>query len=101
MTGYDQMYALAAEIDAAIRTAREAAVAAARRPHTVPIEPGLGTVTANGAGELLAVALDPRALATSNSRALGAQVMAAIHHAENAARAAAAQETAAATTIVT
>ncbi|QUQ65289.1 YbaB/EbfC family nucleoid-associated protein [Kutzneria sp. CA-103260] len=92
MTSYNEIYALAEEIDANISKARELAQTAMNRPYTVEIEPNLGTVTVTGAGELIAVDLDPRTLPTTMGRSLGAQVMAAIHHAESVARAAASQE---------
>jgi hypothetical protein len=92
VTSYNEIYALSEEIDADIGRTRELVQAALSRPHTVDIEPDIGTVTVTWAGDLIAVNLDPRALPTTVGRALGAQVMAAIHHAESVARAEAARE---------
>jgi DNA-binding protein YbaB len=78
----DEIGALVAQIENDVAKARERAVARANARHVEPIEPGLGTVTVAGTGELTAVDLDRAGLKRSSGSALAAAVLAAVRKAE-------------------
>jgi DNA-binding protein YbaB len=79
---YDRMYALVSEIESNVAAMDQANAEALARPLTHEIEGGYGTVTVTGGGKLLAVDLDPRAIAGVRGAALGAAVTRAVRAAE-------------------
>lgn len=82
MTSYDQLHALAREIDNSIRQADAVSAQTVQERFDQPIPGGLGTVSVSGSGQLLSVAIDPRAVRYANGVSLGRSVVQAIRAAE-------------------
>jgi DNA-binding protein YbaB len=85
MNREDRLHALVREIDTNVMRVEEAVRLARQEQQRIPIPGALGTVVVDGAGVLVSVELDPRALRTTNGQTLGAQVCRAIAQAEAAA----------------
>ncbi|MGP4015713.1 YbaB/EbfC family nucleoid-associated protein [Saccharopolyspora sp. 5N708] len=83
MNIYDQLHALAKEIDANVAQVQKVAGDTARQQTRLPIPGGLGSVTVTGGGQLVSVDLDRRGLGATNGAALGRQVVQAIREAES------------------
>ncbi|MFL6120066.1 YbaB/EbfC family nucleoid-associated protein [Actinophytocola sp.] len=81
----DRLYALVREIEANVARVEETVSTARRAETRFPIPGGAGTVVVDGAGQLLSVDLDPRALRTTRGHVLGEQVCRAIAQADAAA----------------
>jgi DNA-binding protein YbaB len=80
-----EMASVRAAVAEAERRTAEAAERARARASTIireKVEPGLGTVSVTGLGELLAVDLDPREMAWTTPSALAQAVTSAIQRAE-------------------
>lgn len=82
MNTYDRLYALVKEMDADLERVRTAVTSTANERHERPIRNDLGTVTVTGAGELVAVDLNVRALHAVRPAHLGQQLRDAILTAE-------------------
>lgn len=78
----DDISALVAQIENQTRQALARVQARGSEQFVEPIEPGLGTVTVSGTGELAAVDLDRAGIKRSTGSALAAAVLAAVRKAE-------------------
>ncbi|MFI6301741.1 YbaB/EbfC family nucleoid-associated protein [Amycolatopsis thailandensis] len=87
MNTYDRFYHLAREIDARVAAIEQAARSGRTTPLTRNIGEGLGAVTVDGSGSLIAVELDRDAAGTQTGASLAGHVLRAINEAENAASA--------------
>lgn len=78
----DDISALVAQIENETRQALARARARETERIVEPVEPGLGTVTVSGSGELTAVDLDRAGIKRSTGTALASAVLAAVRRAE-------------------
>jgi DNA-binding protein YbaB len=81
----DRLYHLAKEIDARVAAIERAAENGRAAPLTWNIAAGLGAVTVDGMGTLIAVELDSDAVETQTEASLARHVLRAINDAESAA----------------
>ncbi|MGH4019843.1 MAG: hypothetical protein ACRDT0_11515 [Pseudonocardiaceae bacterium] len=78
----DEIYHRVAEIERRTAEVRERVQARRRARIDEPLGSDLGTVSVSGHGELLAIKLNRDSLRFTNARALGDEIVRAVHRAE-------------------